>query len=154
MCACRERLLLVELCGMGERFGLLFLLNFFLSGRSSDERLSEPDRIRYWNQHHQVRDFNTLGSLHSSQWPPQWQIESEGYENLMRFREQEIMSLTGADERWENWLVRSFECFIHLLQGCNLCNQDLSQNLHQKDLKLFKPHRILQQCSMMQSHRL
>jgi hypothetical protein len=39
------------------------------------------------------------------QWPPKWQIENEGYEKLMAFREKEIMSLTGADERWENWSV-------------------------------------------------
>ena len=90
---------------MAERLFGLFLLNFFLSGRSSDERLSEPDRIQYWNQHHQVRDFPGPTFVHSPQWPPKWQIESEGYENLMRFREKEIMSLTGADERWENWLV-------------------------------------------------
>lgn len=37
-------------------------------------------------------------------WPPTWQPETEGYRRLMEEREREIMSLTGADERWENWM--------------------------------------------------
>ena len=37
-------------------------------------------------------------------WPPNWQEESESYHALMEQREAEIMQLTGADERWENWM--------------------------------------------------
>lgn len=36
-------------------------------------------------------------------WPPRWQEETAPFRELMEFREQEIMNLTGADERWENW---------------------------------------------------
>lgn len=36
-------------------------------------------------------------------WPPTWQEETPAFRELMSFREQEIMNLTGADERWENW---------------------------------------------------
>jgi hypothetical protein len=53
-------------------------------------RLTEDERVRLWHQHHT--------------WPPSWNEESPSYRNLMEFREQEIMSLTGADERWENWM--------------------------------------------------
>lgn len=62
----------------------LFLRN------SAAGRLSEQERVELWHKTHT--------------WPPSWNEESEGYRNLMVDREREIMSLTGADERWENWM--------------------------------------------------
>lgn len=53
-------------------------------------RFTEDERVAYWKAHHT--------------WPPQWQPETEGYRELMEEREREIMQLTGADERWENWM--------------------------------------------------
>ncbi|RYH12717.1 hypothetical protein EON65_37495, partial [archaeon] len=53
-------------------------------------KFTEAERVAYWHEHHT--------------WPPAWQPETEGYRRLMEEREREIMSLTGADERWENWM--------------------------------------------------
>lgn len=53
-------------------------------------RLSESERIAYFNSHHT--------------WPPNWHNESAGYKQLMEQREREIMSIPGTDERWENWM--------------------------------------------------
>jgi hypothetical protein len=53
-------------------------------------RLTEDERVAFWNKHYT--------------WPPNWNEEPEAYRNVMNQREQEIMSLTGADERWENWM--------------------------------------------------
>jgi hypothetical protein len=53
--------------------------------------LSEPDRVAQWR-------------AQGNKWPPNWQPESEQYRELMANREAEIMSLTGTDERWGNWL--------------------------------------------------
>ncbi len=54
-------------------------------------RPSEGERVRLWH-----KNGNT--------WPPTWQNESQKYKNAMAFREREIMSIPGADERWENWM--------------------------------------------------
>lgn len=56
----------------------------------SGERPSEDERVRLWHQ--------------KNVWPPNWQPESDGYRETMEKREAEIMQLTGADERWENWM--------------------------------------------------
>lgn len=53
-------------------------------------RPTEEERVRLWHE--------------KNVWPPTWQPESPGYRALMESREQEIMQLTGADERWENWM--------------------------------------------------
>jgi hypothetical protein len=53
-------------------------------------RLSEDERVELWHK--------------TQTWPPTWHEESEGYRRLMEQREAEVMSLTGADERWENWM--------------------------------------------------
>lgn len=37
-------------------------------------------------------------------WPPNWQPETDAMKEHLRLREAEIMSLAGANERWENWL--------------------------------------------------
>lgn len=56
----------------------------------ASDGIPEDERVRLWHER------NT--------WPPQWQPESDAYRTAMEAREQEIMSLTGADERWENWM--------------------------------------------------
>mmetsp|Transcript_35025 Transcript_35025/g.33296 ORF Transcript_35025/g.33296 Transcript_35025/m.33296 type:complete len:330 (+) Transcript_35025:138-1127(+) len=56
----------------------------------SGERPSEDERVRLWREH--------------NVWPPDWQEESEGYIRTHKLREGEINQLTGADERWENWM--------------------------------------------------
>lgn len=53
-------------------------------------RFTEEERVANWHAHHT--------------WPPNWQPETENFRQLMEDRETEIMSLTGADERWENWM--------------------------------------------------
>jgi hypothetical protein len=55
-------------------------------------RLSEDERIEQWYKIHK-------------EWPPAWtKDEPEEYRKVMELREREIMGLTGADERWENWM--------------------------------------------------
>lgn len=53
-------------------------------------RPGEEERVELWYKNHQ--------------WPPTWQEESKSYRDVMDAREREIMNLTGADERWENWM--------------------------------------------------
>jgi hypothetical protein len=69
-------------------FIFILLLASIAHGSSSD--IPEDERVRRWHQR------NT--------WPPAWQPESDSYRNVMEGREAEIMQLTGADERWENWM--------------------------------------------------
>lgn len=57
---------------------------------STGERLSEPERVAQWHR--------------TQSWPPHWNEESDSYRQVMEKREKEIMQLTGADERWENWM--------------------------------------------------
>lgn len=57
---------------------------------SPEKRPSESERVRLWKL--------------KNTWPPQWQPESERFKKFMEHREAEIMAITGADERWENWL--------------------------------------------------
>lgn len=54
------------------------------------ENIPEHERVRRWKMR------NT--------WPPNWQPDSDSYKAVMDAREAEIMQLTGADERWENWM--------------------------------------------------
>ena len=37
-------------------------------------------------------------------WPPSWQKESPSFSQAMKRREEELMHLPGADERWENFM--------------------------------------------------
>jgi hypothetical protein len=69
---------------------LTLLLAAWLSLSATAGRLSEDERVEFWHEHHT--------------WPPNWNEETEGYRQVMEQREAEIMSLTGADERWENWM--------------------------------------------------
>jgi hypothetical protein len=71
-------------------FVMLSFLQLFYFRNIIARRLSEDERIQQW------RERNT--------WPPQWQEESEGYRANQARREKEIMQLTGAQERWENWM--------------------------------------------------
>lgn len=68
----------------------LFILIVILQLVVAQERLSEPERVAQWHAR------NT--------WPPQWQPEHASYTAVMEQREVELMQLTGADERWENWM--------------------------------------------------
>lgn len=54
-------------------------------------RLSEQDRVQQWKER-------------GTNWPPTWQPESPSFRTAMELREAEIMTLTGADERWENFM--------------------------------------------------
>jgi len=54
-------------------------------------RPTEQERVELW-----YKNGNT--------WPPKWQEESDAFKAAMDIREQEIMSIGGADERWENWM--------------------------------------------------
>lgn len=53
-------------------------------------RPSEEERVRLWRQ--------------NNKWPPVWQPETDAMKLAMAAREKDIQSLTGADERWENWI--------------------------------------------------
>jgi hypothetical protein len=68
---------------------VVFCLLSFIVQESYAGLLSESERVALWHQKHS--------------WPPKWQQESQSYRALMEEREKEIMQLTGADERWENW---------------------------------------------------
>lgn len=67
-----------------------FLLFALIKLPSISSRFTEEERVNYWYQHHT--------------WPPSWNLESPGYKALMEQREREIMTIPGADERWENWM--------------------------------------------------
>lgn len=54
-------------------------------------RLSEPDRVELWFENGNV-------------WPPHWERETLDYRDHQLKREDEIMHIAGADERWENWV--------------------------------------------------
>lgn len=53
-------------------------------------RPSEQERVKLWKQ--------------NNKWPPEWQPETDTMKAAMAKRETEIQSITGADERWENWI--------------------------------------------------
>ena len=72
------------------RFLIVTSLLFFISTLVSS-RPSEQERVELWH---------AAGNT----WPPTWQPETEGMKRLMEFREAEIMSIPGGDERWENWM--------------------------------------------------
>ena len=62
----------------------------FLFIGASFARPSEQERVRLWKQ--------------NNKWPPEWQPETNAMQAAMSAREAEIQALTGADERWENWI--------------------------------------------------
>ena len=69
---------------------LLLLSITCLVCKTTGDGVPEHERVRLWHER------NT--------WPPTWQPESDSYRRVMEAREAEIMQLTGADERWENWM--------------------------------------------------
>jgi hypothetical protein len=91
-------------------FGLIANLN---------ARFTEEERVVYWKQHHT--------------WPPSRYNESEGYLALQRSREEEIMQLTGGNERWENWMqfVQGPLCPKFTSRGFDVINvpKDIFQKL-------------------------
>ncbi|RYG64376.1 hypothetical protein EON64_14120 [archaeon] len=54
-------------------------------------RPSEQERVELWH----VAGYT---------WPPTWQNETEAFKLAMAHREEELMLLPGADERWENYM--------------------------------------------------
>lgn len=54
-------------------------------------RLTEDERVRQWH-------------ARGNTWPPTWQPETEAYKRNMELREEELMRLPGANERWENFM--------------------------------------------------
>lgn len=58
---------------------------------STFSRPSEQERVEQWHN---------AGNT----WPPKWQEETEAMKIDKANKEREVMALTGANERWENWL--------------------------------------------------
>lgn len=54
-------------------------------------RPTEQERVELWYQ---------AGNT----WPPNWQAESESFKEAMRKREEELLMIPGANERWENFM--------------------------------------------------
>eukprot|EP01041_Mallomonas_annulata_P008053 gene8053-16511_t len=67
----------------------IFVLVIFICEVFS--RPSESERVKLWYQ---------AGNT----WPPKWQNETAEYAHAMQIRENELMTLKGADERWENFM--------------------------------------------------
>ena len=59
--------------------------------QAAQARPTEQERVKLWYEA-------------GNKWPPNWQPETDGMKRLMDFREKEIMSIPGSDERWENWM--------------------------------------------------
>jgi len=70
---------------------IILLLIALLQQQCVGERVSENERVRLWHENGNV-------------WPPNWQDDTPEYREAMAKREAEIMSIPGADERWENWM--------------------------------------------------
>lgn len=71
-------------------FALVSLLLAVAVG-SAASRPTEEERVRLWYE---------AGNT----WPPRWQDETSEFKEAMRVREEELMMLPGADERWENFM--------------------------------------------------
>jgi hypothetical protein len=69
---------------MHKAFWTSFLLGATISTVAG--RFTEPERIANWHKH-----FT---------WPPNFNVESDGYRALMEQREREIMAIPASDERW------------------------------------------------------
>ncbi len=54
-------------------------------------RPTEDERVKLWYKN-------------GNKWPPTWQDESPQMAYIKAKQEEEIMSITASDERWENWL--------------------------------------------------
>ena len=54
-------------------------------------RPTEDERVELWYKN-------------GNKWPPTWQEETPQMARVKAKQEEEIMSLTASDERWENWL--------------------------------------------------
>lgn len=67
------------------------VLLFLIACLSVAARPSEDERVELW-----YASGNT--------WPPSWQNETDAFKEAMAFREEELMMIPGADERWENWM--------------------------------------------------
>jgi hypothetical protein len=68
-----------------------FLFAVFVVCNLIEARPTEQERVQLWYE---------AGNT----WPPNWQPESDSMKETMRLREEELLVLPGADERWENWM--------------------------------------------------
>jgi hypothetical protein len=72
-------------------WGLLFAILIRIRGaKPPHERPSEQERVALW--------------LQKNTWPPQWQDETPAMQRVLAHRERQIMNISYAAERWENWL--------------------------------------------------
>jgi hypothetical protein len=78
-----------QLCKLQSKMFISLVFLCLFQGTTS--RPSEEERVRLWYE-----KGNT--------WPPNWQPETPEFSAVMTAREKELMTLTGADERWENWM--------------------------------------------------
>lgn len=69
---------------------VIFVSVLLVVAFAANRRPSEQERVALWRQ--------------KNTWPPTWQPDSPAKLARNAEREQEIMALTGANERWENWL--------------------------------------------------
>jgi hypothetical protein len=67
----------------------IIVCSFFVSVLQA--RPTEQERVKLWH---------AAGNT----WPPNWQPESDTWKAAMIKREEELLLLPGADERWENWM--------------------------------------------------
>ncbi len=70
-------------------FALVFLLCFYIFPILA--RPSEQERVQLWYE---------AGNT----WPPSWHPERETWREAMRVREEELLLIPGANERWENFM--------------------------------------------------
>jgi hypothetical protein len=66
----------------------IFLLGYLPAGIA---RHTEEERVALW-----YKANNT--------WPPKWQQNSVAFQEAMKRREEELLMIPGADERWENFM--------------------------------------------------
>jgi hypothetical protein len=81
----------MNFCKLVHLIAFLFSLSFYPTRAGTKPRLSEEERVEQW---HQIW----------GKWPFDLYNDSEGFKTLKRSQEEEIMSIPGARERWENWM--------------------------------------------------
>jgi hypothetical protein len=102
----------------------LVMLLSFLAGPSLAGRLSEQERVAHWRR--------------KNKWPPNWQPESDQFKAKMAEREKEIMSLTGSDERWENWLQFTQSRLVPKFTEKGFMLAQTPPHIHERLLQLTK----------------
>lgn len=72
-------------------FNCLLLIYFLFNVHSTISKPTEEERVRQWY-------------LKGNTWPPIWQNETIAMKQVLHQRELEILSITGADERFSNYM--------------------------------------------------